>query len=188
MKVGIVECCGFLEKNSLEDSIKNGRDVDVWILPELLCNTYMGCVTDSFNLSTAKEQTEDYFSFIQELCRKYNTSICFGYAEVEGESVVYNTASLINKDGLEILKHRKTMLWGNENDVFTSGETSCNVIEFQDIKIAISICYEVEFPEIIRNLALKGADLILIPTACTGTFIGEYVIIVNIIILINFYL
>jgi len=183
MKVGIIECCGLLEKNSLEDSIKNGRDVDVWILPELLCNTYMGCFTDYFNLSTAKIQTDDYYSFIQELCRKYNTSICFGYAEVERDSIVYNTASLINTDGLETLKHRKTMLWGKENDVFTPGDRSCNVIEFQGIKVAISICYEVEFPEIIRKLATKGVDLILIPTACSGTFIGEYVIIVNNIVL-----
>lgn len=41
---------------------------------------------------------------------------------------------------------------------------------FHEWKIGLLICYDVEFPETIRSVALTGADLILVPTALTGEY------------------
>jgi len=40
----------------------------------------------------------------------------------------------------------------------------------QDFTIGVIICYDVEFPETVRTLALEGADLVVVPTALIGSF------------------
>ena len=177
LQVGLVECCNTLPLDELERIILENINVDIWILPELFCNTYMGCFEPLFTAELAKEQTNTVLPQIKGLCIKHKVAICFGYAEVVKESCgntkIYNTAGLFDENGDEIAKHRKTMLWGRENDVFAESNVVASIVTYRGICIALGICYEVEFPEIIRKLALKGAELILIPTSCVAKFVAE---------------
>ena len=49
--------------------------------------------------------------------------------------------------------------------MFTAGEDDFPVVELNGWRLGLLICYDVEFPENTRRLALAGADVILVPTA-----------------------
>jgi predicted amidohydrolase len=91
-------------------------------------------------------------------------ALLYGYPEREGGRV-YNSAILIDRSGTTLANYRKTHLYGpEENRLFQKGD-AFTVTELDGIKIGILICYDVEFPEAVRTLALAGATFIAVPTA-----------------------
>lgn len=90
-------------------------------------------------------------------------------ASVDDAKRAYNTVVLINDDGELILTYRKTHLYDafsySESTNIIPGENGFEVVETRHGKIGLLVCYELRFPEISRSLALKGADIILVPTA-----------------------
>lgn len=96
-------------------------------------------------------------------------AILAGYPERAGDRV-YNAAMLIGPDGRTLANARKTHLFGaEEKRLFAPGET-LTVARMGDTKLGILICYDVEFPEAVRALALQGAELIAVPTALMRPF------------------
>ena len=78
----------------------------------------------------------------------------------------HNMAVLIDTTGTRLAAHAKTHLFGAlDRAMFTPGHCPVTLVEFEGIKIAILICYDVEFPENVRAAALAGAHLIAVPTA-----------------------
>ncbi len=91
-------------------------------------------------------------------------AILAGYPERAGDRV-YNAAMLVGPEGEVLANARKTHLFGpEEKRLFTRGE-SLTLARLGDLRIGILICYDVEFPEALRALALDGAALVAVPTA-----------------------
>jgi len=62
--------------------------------------------------------------------------------------------------------YRKTHLYGDVDQTqFSAGAELCKPIAFKGWLIGLAICYDIEFPEVSRNLAASGVELILTPTA-----------------------
>jgi predicted amidohydrolase len=77
---------------------------------------------------------------------------------------------LIGPDGAWLANARKAHLFGaEEKRLFIPGD-SLSVASVGDMRIGILICYDVEFPEAVRALALQGAELIAVPTALMRPF------------------
>ncbi len=96
-------------------------------------------------------------------------AVLYGYPEREGRRI-YNSAQLIDGSGRSIANYRKTHLYGRwERRVFTPGEALVTA-RVAGIRIGILICYDVEFPEAVRALALAGAELVAVPTALVQPF------------------
>jgi predicted amidohydrolase len=57
----------------------------------------------------------------------------------------------------------------DKSKTVTRGHPSDSIIEYGGLRIGILICYDVEFPENVRRLALAGAHLIAVPTALPAT-------------------
>jgi len=89
----------------------------------------------------------------------------YGYPEIKKESL-FNSAQLFNSKGQSLINHRKKLLppTAKESTIFNRGNND-SIINFKGVKTAIVICYELEFPELIRRTALEGVKLILAPTA-----------------------
>jgi len=101
----------------------------------------------------------------QEIAAAQNIALAFGYPERVGENVA-NSAVFIGPDGKILLNYRKTHLFGDlDRAMFKVLGTAFPVVTFAGFKIGMLICYDIEFPEPARILALAGADIILIPTA-----------------------
>ncbi len=101
----------------------------------------------------------------QAIARAQNIALVFGYPERVGAHVA-NSAVLIGPDGAILLNYRKSHLFGElDRAMFHAVGTDFPIATFMGEKIGLLICYDIEFPEPARRLALSGADIILIPTA-----------------------
>jgi nitrilase len=109
---------------------------------------------------------------ISALAKKYGLAIVYGYAErdaVTGE--IFNSAQAIGPNGKSLGNYRKTHLFGDfERALYQPGEGFAPPFTLAGWKIGMLICYDVEYPEAVRSVALAGADLILIPTALTDEY------------------
>nr|WP_277925212.1 carbon-nitrogen hydrolase family protein [Sediminivirga luteola] len=78
----------------------------------------------------------------------------------------HNAAAFIAADGSTLAVYRKTHLFGDlDRAQFLAGDEPTTMVEYRGLKIAMLICYDVEFPEAVRAAALAGADLVAVPTA-----------------------
>ncbi|HEX6113991.1 MAG TPA: carbon-nitrogen hydrolase family protein [Geminicoccaceae bacterium] len=96
-------------------------------------------------------------------------AILTGFCEREGERL-FNSAVLVGRDGSVLTMHRKCHLFGEaELELFTPGDALA-VVELERLRVGILICYDVEFPEAVRALALAGAELVAVPTALMAPY------------------
>jgi len=100
-----------------------------------------------------------------EKAKEKNIYIIWGMTEKDAEKdyVLYNSACLVGPEGY-IGNYRKVHQPGDELHIYTGG-TEFPVYSTEIGKIGMLICYDKAFPESTRELALGGADLIVMPTA-----------------------
>ncbi len=153
---------GNLEKalSGIDKSAQEGASLVC--LPELFNTGYLLEPHRPYQLS---EPIDGYtVNRIQEAARRHRMIILAPIAErAEVAGVVYNTAVLISETG-EILGYtRKNYRWGEEKLYYRQGQ-GYPVFKTCLGKIGILICYDAELPEPARLLALKGAELLLVPS------------------------
>lgn len=103
---------------------------------------------------------------IAGIAQRHGIAVVYGYPERDAGGTVFNAAQWINAQGQRCLNYRKTWLFGElDRQQFAPGAPSPAAFTFQGWTVGLLICYDVEFPEATRTLALAGADLIVVPTA-----------------------
>lgn len=109
------------------------------------------------------------------LARQNRIAIAYGYPEREKQTAkLFNSVQLIDANGAMASHYRKIHLYGPmEKALFRPGDHFTPPVMVGGVKIAMLVCYDIEFPESARRLALEGAELILVPTALSGT--GDFV-------------
>ena len=92
-------------------------------------------------------------------------AVVFGMPERAGGKA-FNSAVAIGADGSILSGYRKVHLFGDvDRSQFAAGQSEADLFDFGGLKAGLLICYDVEFPEAVRAMALRGAELILVPTA-----------------------
>ena len=136
------------------------------VLPELVIPGY---TVDRAVLAAAAE-TLDGPTIAQwtETARRTGTLVAGGFCERDGDRL-YNTAVLVSGDGL-LLHYRKLHLFDREKLVFTPGDRGLGVVQTPLGRIGLCVCYDLRFVEVLRLLALQGADIAAVPTAWVGGF------------------
>lgn len=103
---------------------------------------------------------------VAAIARQHRIAIVFGHPEHDAAGRVYNAAHCVDAQGHTLGAYRKTHLFGAlDRDMFSPGAGDEPLFELHGWKLGLLICYDVEFPENTRRLALQGADLIVVPTA-----------------------
>ena len=97
-----------------------------------------------------------------QIARHYCLTLSVGLSEKEND-IVYNTQVLVGPEGY-IGKQRKLHLSRDEG-MFYKGGRDISVFDIGKAKVGTVICYDNQFPEIARVLALKGAEILLMPHA-----------------------
>lgn len=93
-------------------------------------------------------------------------AVVAGHPVQAGNGQVRNCATLFDGSGDALLTYAKTHLFGPvDRAQFSPGGALSAVVELAGLRVALAICYDIEFPELVRALALSGADLIVCPTA-----------------------
>ena len=99
------------------------------------------------------------------IARAHRIALCFGFPEAAA-GAMFNAAALIGPDGRSLATYRKTHLFGAvDRAMFAAGGEGVVLAPLFGLCVGMLICYDVEFPETVRALALAGADLVLVPTA-----------------------
>ena len=102
------------------------------------------------------------------LARAGEAAVVFGLHErVPGG--LANSAVCLDRHGEVVGSYRKTHLFGDERVAFVAGDELL-VVELDGIKAGLMICFDVEFPEVARSLALAGADLLVTISANMDPF------------------
>lgn len=84
----------------------------------------------------------------------------FGYRK---GARAFNAALVFDRAGRLQHMYHKIHLAGDEGQVFTPGEDFC-VFPTEFGRVGVCVCWDMQFPETARQLALRGADLIVCPT------------------------
>ena len=100
------------------------------------------------------------------IARATGIALLYGYPELGPDGRVYNAALMLDRHGHRLANHRKTHLFGDlDRNAFSAGDSPPTMAEIDGTRVGILICYDVEFPENVRALALAGAELVAVPTA-----------------------
>jgi predicted amidohydrolase len=83
-----------------------------------------------------------------------------------------NSAVAVGPEGT-ILHYRKAHLFAKEKTAFRPGNLGFPVVPTRFGMIGVCICYDLRFVEVVRIMALRGADLICVPTAWLPGFDAE---------------
>jgi predicted amidohydrolase len=97
-----------------------------------------------------------------EMAKRHRLVLCAGLSEKEND-IVYNTQVLVGSAGY-LGKQRKLHL-SRDEAFFYKGGREMPVFDIGPCKVGIVICYDNQFPEIARVLALRGAEVLLMPHA-----------------------
>ena len=98
-----------------------------------------------------------------ELCRRYDITILVGLAERSVTGKGLNKAIVLNNRGERIAAYDKMHPFslGDEPRYFDRGDQTV-LFDWNGIRVAPFICYDLRFPEIFRDAVFKGADLICV--------------------------
>ncbi|MBB1624184.1 nitrilase family protein [Achromobacter sp. UMC71] len=132
------------------------------VLPELANTGYMfDSRQEAYALAETVPDGPSAQAWIA-LAQRLGIYLVAGIAERSGERL-YNAALVAGPDGY-LGTYRKLHLWGDENLFFEPGDLGLPVFHTELGRIGVAICYDGWFPEVYRLLALRGADIVAVPT------------------------
>ena len=110
------------------------------------------------------EQTPASLEAVGEIARRHGMTVAGSWPESDGEKV-YNTAYVVGPDGEIAGSYRKVHLFGPmKEDRFLAAGDRPVVVEMPFGKVGLVLCYDLRFPELVRRLALDGAELVVVPS------------------------
>lgn len=137
------------------------QQVQIVVLPELAASGYV--FADAAELERYAESVDGpTVRLLQRLSSEHEMLLVSGWCE-RADGGPFNSAAVVDR-GTVLACYRKTHLWDTEKLVFTAGTERPPVLESRFGRIAVCICYDLEFPEVVRDLALRGAQLITAPS------------------------
>jgi predicted amidohydrolase len=137
-------------------------DADIIVLPELATAGYV-FESKREAISVAIRPDDPFFERLSNLLFTTDSIVILGFCEQDPNGGLFNSAAAVTQDGV-VEVYRKTHLWDRETLIFEPGAEMAPVFETVHGRIGILICYDLEFAEMPRSLALRGADLIAVPT------------------------
>lgn len=142
------------------DAVAAAAGADVIVLPEL--------VTSGYDFECVEQVEAAAIAADDELFDAWETAgngavVIGGFAERDEAGVLRNSAMLVDPSGGRVV-YRKTHLWDEEAVYFTAGDEPPPVVDTAAGRIGVIVCYDLEFPELTRSLAVRGAELLAVPT------------------------
>lgn len=141
-----------------EKVFEKQQGADLIIAPEVF--------TSGFSFSRIDEITafnNEVVVHLQSLCRLYKTAFTGSLFIRNRNNKTYNRMLFIDKQGFIVTHHDKNKLLAvfDEPNYLKAGKPS-KPFFFETFKVALSVCYDLRFPELYRRYALQQTDLMLI--------------------------
>lgn len=152
-----------------------GKDADLIALPEFFTTGYLlDLINDDF-YELAETIPGPTVTRLAKKAKQHGAAVIANIVEKDSQQtgVLYDTTFVIDENGVYQGKYRKVHLYPTEHRYFRSG-SAFPVFHVAGTTIGIATCYDHGFGEMFRMMALKGAELILIPSAVPKGF--EYLL------------
>ena len=136
--------------------------VDFVFLPEVWtvgwdCQLFPSCAED---IEDAKS-----FKMLKKIAKEFSVNIIGGsFIEKKSDGTLSNSCPVINRKGELVCTYEKNHLFSYygsaENEYITAGKSPV-MVELDGVKIGLSICYDIRFPELYRAYRIAGADILV---------------------------
>lgn len=156
VEANIVKVRGLLEKTLIQ------YRADFVFLPEVWS---VGWNCESFVECAECSESSESLQMLKSVARKYDVNIIGGsFVEKKSNGTFANSCPVINRKGELIATYEKNHLFSyygcDEGKYITAGKNPI-MVELDGIKIGLSICYDIRFPEIYRAYRKAGADILV---------------------------
>ena len=142
-----------------------GEEIHVFVTPECFLDGYAvteeNWTVEKFAKAAQEVEESIYIRQVRDMAQRTETHVVFGFTELL-DGHFYNTALLIGADGEIVGKYHKTHLQ-NHDRRFSRGE-DLPTFHLDFGRVGMVICADRRWPESIRTLRLKGAEICLMPT------------------------
>lgn len=175
LKVGLIQQANTADiKSNLLTLAKNIEDVaqrgaQLVVLQELHNSLYFCQTENTDNFNLAEPIPGPSTGFFGELARQYGIVLVTSLFEKRAAGLYHNTAVVFEKDGTIAGKYRKMHIPDDpayyEKFYFTPGDLGFCPIETSVGKLGVQVCWDQWYPEGARLMALRGAELLIYPTA-----------------------
>ncbi len=158
--LGDLEANRALALAAIREAVAAGADVVV--LPELVTSGYMFGSPEEASAAAITREHPILVEWAAEAARA-DVVVVAGFCERGEDGATYNSAAILDATGLRAV-YRKLHLWDGEKALFTPGSDAPPVVDTRVGRVAVLVCYDLEFPELTRSVALAGAQLLAVPT------------------------
>ncbi|HHB94061.1 MAG TPA: carbon-nitrogen hydrolase [Campylobacterales bacterium] len=152
---------GYIQKAS-----KNGAELIV--LQELHQTEYF-CQSEDTKFFEYASSWQDDIKFWSSIAKKYNIVLVTSLFEERTAGLYHNTAVVFDRDGSVAGKYRKMHIPDDpafyEKFYFTEGDLGFEPIDTSIGRLGVLICWDQWYPEGARLMTLKGAEILIYPTA-----------------------
>ena len=134
---------------------------DVIILPEVWA---IGWKPSIFEENAEDLEESETIEFLSEIAIAFDVNIIGGSFISKKDGNYYNTCPVINQDGELVATYDKMHLfsyYGCDEGKFIENGKNPEMIEIDGVKIGLTTCYDIRFPEIFRAYRKAGADLLI---------------------------
>ena len=142
-------------------------------LPECATSLHKSSI---FTKKLAKPENKNVsLQYLRETARSKSIFILIGSLPIKLNDKLVNRSFLVGPDGDILYKYDKIHLYDvnlptgeiyKESDTYLSGNKAIIAkITKNQIKIGMTICYDVRFPNLYQDLAINGAEIIFVPSA-----------------------
>ena len=145
------------------------RGAQLVVLQELHNSLYFCQVEDTENFSLAEPIPGPSTEFFGQLARQYKAVIVTSLFERRAPGLYHNTAVVLESDGSIAGRYRKMHIPDDpayyEKFYFTPGDLGFEPIDTSVGRLGVQVCWDQWYPEGARLMALRGAELLIYPTA-----------------------
>ncbi|MGI3786401.1 MAG: carbon-nitrogen hydrolase family protein [Janthinobacterium lividum] len=149
------------------------RGADLLVTPEMFVTGY------NIGSRVAELAAGPLDAEVARIAAEAGVAVVAGLPELLDDGTVANTALLVDETGTELARYRKTHLFSDlDRALFVPGTELGAPVEYRGVRLALLICYDVEFGETVRAAARRGAHVVVVPTAQMEpfTFVAETLI------------
>lgn len=150
----------------IKEASKKGADLVV--LQELHQDRYF-CINEDVNCFDLASKWEDDIAFWSNVAKENRVVLVTSLFEKRSAGLYHNTAVVFEKDGSVAGKYRKMHIPDDpgfyEKFYFTIGDMGYEPIQTSVGKLGVLVCWDQWYPEAARLMALRGAEVLIYPTA-----------------------
>lgn len=168
----------FAQKLDLQLGEAKRGGAEIAVLPEYftmeLAIMFGAAVRTSLpkSLEALQPWIRKYRLYLSDRAKRFRMAIVGGSIPVRDADAVYrNRCFVATADGIEHVQDKQRMTRFEREEWGIGSGSGHLLFEVKDIRCAVAICYDVEFPLLVREKVALGAELILVPS-CTDTLAG----------------